>query len=578
MSCGHTFCEKCLISLLSKTKAQNRSFCCPTCQVIQDIKDEKDIKGLIKNFVLLRLAEKVGEKKTTVSQISQSNNIMYDAKQSLESQNQKVVNDSLLDSSIVISNDNSVPTLKSGFFVHNENEQNSSPKSGFSFDPEKKCKKHGLPIHSYAIGTSKLFCDTCISETNLKTAPLPNVISEIKRLIDKVEVKACLTKNEIEKIQIFFEKYISEFKRTNTAKIEHLFNYLYGLIRFLHNSAQQLLCQCIEEQKSQVSSKLSELKELNEEVSSMEKQLVEIHNSNESEILHSIKKVNKIQHKLTNFINYNLQFDLFSFNIGINKDKKDKLISEIKDAYNLEVDFLKIQNEPPSIKKILSLGEYWQCICGQLSNSFSDIKCTSCGLYRRMETVPNIYTNPELITDEAVKFIRARRKEEASEFQILLKQSAQSDKYYAIDIEWYLKWKCFVANDMSEKFLKKENLPICYAKNVGVLPPGPVDNLPLLDKNENGEYSLKKRLQKKKDYLIIGEMVWDFFALNYNGGPAIILNNNDNIYASFQKTNNCEYQSYSSIKELFVEEPSEKKLDDTDFISKNSNDTVPEFE
>ena len=71
--------------------------------------------------------------------------------------------------------------------------------------------------------------------------------------------------------------------------------------------------------------------------------------------------------------------------------------------------------------------------------------------------------------------------------------------------------------------------------------------------------------------------MWDFFALNYNGGPAIILNNNDNIYASFQKTNNCEYQSYSSIKELFVEEPSEKKLDDTDYINKNSNDTIPEF-
>ena len=576
MSCGHTFCENCLNSLLSKTKTQNRPFSCPTCQTIQDIKDENDIKKLIKNFVLLRIAEKVGERKTTLAQIPQNNSIIYDTKQTLDNQDQQVVNDSFLNSSIVISNINSVPTLKSGFIVP-KNEQENNAKAGFNFDFEKKCTKHGLPIHSYAIGTSKLFCDTCISETNLKTAPLPNVISEIKRLIDKNEVKACLIKNEIEKIEIFFEKYISEFKRTNTAKIEHLFNYLYGLIRFFHNDAQQLLYQCIQEQKSQISSKLSQLKDLNEEVSSMEKQLVEIHNLKESEILHSINKVKKIQHKLTNFINYNLQFDLFSFNIGINKDKKEQLISAIKDAYHLEVDFLEIQNEPPSIKKILSLGEYWQCICGQLSNSFSDVKCTSCGLYRRVETIPNLFINPEMITDEDAKFIHARRKEEAGEFQVLLKQSAQSDKYYVIDIEWYLKWKCFVTNDMTEKYLKKENLPICNAKNVGVLPPGPVDNLPLLDKNENGEFSLKKGLQKKKDYIIIGELVWDFFALNYNGGPAIILNNNDNIYASFQKTNNCEYQSYSSIKELFVEEPSEKKLDDTDYINKNSNDTIPEF-
>ena len=576
LSCGHTFCEECLKSILSKAKSLNKNFSCPTCHTEQALSSEEDIKNLIKNFNLLRIAEKVGMRKTTLASFPQNNSIIYDENK------QESINDSFINTSILIGNNNPMPTipsLQSGFIVPKENSESSEQnKNSFQFDFEQKCPKHGLPIHSYAIGTSMLFCDTCISETHLKTAPLPNVIEEIKRKIDQNGVKACLTKNEIEKIEIFFEKYLSEFNKTNTAKIEQLFNYLYSLIRFFHNDAKQLLYQCIQEQKAQISTRLEQLKKLNEEVTEMEKDLVSIHNSKESEMFNSINKIKKIQHKLTNFINYNLQFDLFSFNIGINQDKKDALISAIQDAYHLEVDFLEIQNEPPSIKKILSLGEYWQCICGQLSNPLNEIKCSSCGLYRRIETIPSLLTGDNLTSND-IKLLNQRRKEEAIEFQSLFKQSSESGKYYAIDIEWYLQWKCFVTNDLSDKFMDNKRKRISPLKAVGVLPPGPVDNMPLMDKDKKGDYALKKGLQKKKDYIIVNDLVWDFFCLNYNGGPGIILNNNDNVYASYQGTNKIEYQSYSAIKELFVDEPYDKKSssEEIEFMNKNSNDTIVEF-
>ena len=102
-----------------------------------------------------------------------------------------------------------IPPLQSGFIIpktQKTSHNHPHPHLHLTYP------KHGLPIHSYAIGTNLLFCDTCISETNLTTPPLPNVIRELKRKIDENAVKACLTKSEIEKIEIFFDKYITEFK------------------------------------------------------------------------------------------------------------------------------------------------------------------------------------------------------------------------------------------------------------------------------------------------------------------------------------------------------------------------------
>ena len=84
----------------------------------------------------------------------------------------------------------------------------------------------------------------------------------------------------------------------------------------------------------------------------------------------------------------------------------------------------------------------------------------------------------------------------------------------------------------------------------------------LLDKDFNNKIVIKKNLQKNKDYIIVNDIIWNFFSLNFNGGPEIVLSNNDNIYESFLEINGSNFQSYSKIKERFADVIENKFSDD----------------
>jgi hypothetical protein len=96
--------------------------------------------------------------------------------------------------------------------------------------------------------------------------------------------------------------------------------------------------------------------------------------------------------------------------------------------------------------------------------------------------------------------LNQRRREECKEFQENIKNVDSEDKFYALDIDWYLQWKCFVTNDMTDKTLNNTKKKISPNKNIGVLPPGPITNSNLFDKNikEFSLKSLKKGLKKVK--------------------------------------------------------------------------------
>ena len=53
LSCGHTFCEECLKSIVSKAKSLNKNFSCPTCHTEQALTSEEDIKNIQKTLDLL---------------------------------------------------------------------------------------------------------------------------------------------------------------------------------------------------------------------------------------------------------------------------------------------------------------------------------------------------------------------------------------------------------------------------------------------------------------------------------------------------------------------------------------------
>jgi len=74
-----------------------------------------------------------------------------------------------------------------------------------------------------------------------------------------------------------------------------------------------------------------------------------------------------------------------------------------------------------------------------------------------------------------------RRKEECREFHEKFNHKTLNDKQYLIDIEWFLNWKCFVTNDLTEKFLLNSKKSISINQNIGVLAPGPISNNNLVD-------------------------------------------------------------------------------------------------
>ena len=61
---------------------------------------------------------------------------------------------------------------------------------------------------------------------------------------------------------------------------------------------------------------------------------------------------------------------LLSLNIGVKDDIQNKLFKEIQDAYYVDVDFAKINEEPAKIKHILQKERYWVCFCGEIVISF----------------------------------------------------------------------------------------------------------------------------------------------------------------------------------------------------------------
>jgi hypothetical protein len=119
-----------------------------------------------------------------------------------------------------------------------------------------------------------------------------------------------------------------------------------------------------------------------------------------------------------------------------------------------------------------------------------------------------------------------RRKEECREFHEKFNHKVLNDKQYMIDIEWFLNWKCFVTNDLSERFLSNSKKLISNNQNIGVLAPGPLSNQNLIDNQKNVKKNLKNvkiNLNKNEDYVTVNDSLWKFFMKNYGGGPEVPL-------------------------------------------------------
>lgn len=77
-------------------------------------------------------------------------------------------------------------------------------------------------------------------------------------------------------------------------------------------------------------------------------------------------KLSKLQQKINYFINYDLEVNLLSMNIGLKNELKDQLFNIIEESYYVDVEFLQIQGQNATIKHILQKDKFWGCICGEL--------------------------------------------------------------------------------------------------------------------------------------------------------------------------------------------------------------------
>lgn len=274
LSCGHTFCQICLLSIFKKAQSNQRQFFCPTCNSVQNITKEEDIYKLIKNYNLLELMEKHSEEEEeNLKKLS----------------NKKRISTSLINLLQIdpIVNENKTKT-KNGETTHNDDNLD------LYFDIDNRCIEHNLPLHSYAVGTNLLFCDECIKDSKMACKLLPNVEKDLYKRIDSSLYKACILKNQILLLQNFFESYLIEFDKTNTNKIDKLFKYFEQVITYFKNKVKQSLTQCISKQKNNINIYLKKMENINNELTKIEEELTNIGN---------IKNINLFLKKIDNIRN-----------------------------------------------------------------------------------------------------------------------------------------------------------------------------------------------------------------------------------------------------------------------------------
>ena len=548
LSCGHSFCQVCLTKTLEKSIKNNTLFHCPTCNAVQkNIKTEKDIKNLIKNYNLLEISDKIEERRSSTRE-----------------SNSKKFNANSITNILELENEINRSTPSSNDEITNEHRENNDANEKLIFNINRRCVKHNLPIHSYTIDNNILLCDKCIKEmNNNEYKPLPNTIKELLKTIDSSLFKACVTKNQISLLQRFFESYLVEFEKANLKKIDELFDKYEKIIQYFKNNTKQILEQCMTEQKNNIKGYFEEMEKLSKELTKIEEDLTYIANIKDTNsFLKKIDNIKCYERRLVNFINYDLEFNLLSLNINFKEKEKDNLFKAIQNSMCTDVEFFEIKNKLPTIGQVLRIGETWPCICDEVNNPVSEIKCTSCGLYRRLETFNNNSQinkmNIDNNIDENMNLNKTKNNQENNEKNIIEKNKTLIDliktesikeyqstirnnkcsAFYAIDLNWFDEWKN-------------------YMQKSGLYPPGPINNKNLLEVNLiSDNYEILKKLIRNKDYIIVNQELWEFLHLNCNGGPVIEVMNNKELKLENNIKSISDYciQSYTELKDEYLNE------------------------
>ena len=536
LPCGHTFCQSCILSKINKN---NKIFKCPACNTeLNSIKTKEDVLNLRKNTAILAFMEKVQTYKTNnISNISMSSQTLN------------------------LSHMNNPDNNNSRILQNNDLLNNDFFKNGEFFFPTCQTHKNKANFYNIIDNNKNFYCNECIQTNileNLKPLPFLKAQNEFK--VNSCKNKIKILRNEIIRVENFLKSYQNNFEINYKNKIEELFDFINKIIQYNYTMAKTLFQQCQKEQNSQIEQKTSELKFLHKELDSFEKKIDNIFipgKDKEKYIPDPETQItlDNVYNKLNNFINYENELNLFQINISVKEEDKDTLFNTMQNICQLDVDFLKMKNgELPTIKELLNKSSTWPCDCGVLDNSNGKIICKGCSKYRQLETYSNLVFNPLLAEKSEIKEFNMRRKHEEKVYQSLAERNMDNLKhayFFAIDSSWYNKWVSFIYNDdKSSKPLANFDKYISDNKKIGILPPCIIDNSRICEINKEkksskdkmgryGRYKLKQGLKKNKDYVIVNQYLWEWYLLNYNGGPEIQLE--DNLIDDNKKNNEIAY-------------------------------------
>jgi hypothetical protein len=536
LPCGHTFCQSCILSKINKN---NKIFKCPACNTeLNSIKTKEDVLNLRKNTAILAFMEKVQTYKTNnISNISMSSQTLN------------------------LSHMNNPDNNNSRILQNNDLLNNDFFKNGEFFFPTCQTHKNKANFYNIIDNNKNFYCNECIQTNileNLKPLPFLKAQNEFK--VNSCKNKIKILRNEIIRVENFLKSYQNNFEINYKNKIEELFDFINKIIQYNYTMAKTLFQQCQKEQNSQIEQKTSELKFLHKELDSFEKKIDNIFIPGKDKEKYNPDPetqitLDNVYNKLNNFINYENELNLFQINISVKEEDKDTLFNTMQNICQLDVDFLKMKNgELPTIKELLNKSSTWPCDCGVLDNSNGKIICKGCSKYRQLETYSNLVFNPLLAEKSEIKEFNMRRKHEEKVYQSLAERNMDNLKhayFFAIDSSWYNKWVSFIYNDdKSSKPLANFDKYISDNKKIGILPPCIIDNSRICEINKEkksskdkmgryGRYKLKQGLKKNKDYVIVNQYLWEWYLLNYNGGPEIQLE--DNLIDDNKKNNEIDY-------------------------------------
>jgi len=189
------------------------------------------------------------------------------------------------------------------------------------------------------------------------------------------------------------------------------------------------------------------------------------------------------------------KFEMPSDNMYISSDIDPSIYGKLSILLNthqkLESTQIFIKNKPVSINEYAIPQNHWLCTLCKSVTSDAQLECSKCTTYRNIETFPNIIENPMKATEIEIKLLKERRaheKEMICARDLLTPEILpMDDSWYLISTDWLTQWKAFIFNKPCK------NSRISPNSAIGVLPPGPISNYSLFQRDKQ---TLKDGLQR----------------------------------------------------------------------------------